>query len=230
MEHLTFEEIVGAIYADAPTPENLKLIGKVNSHVMNCPECYKIHKAVYDLYELGFEGGLDEVYRRINEPELAQSVSEDIAKEERQSDYSANPDATMVLKNYLTQIVLMIENRNKLVLKSMKDLGSLKHYYSYPMAVSTRGGENSVDTGRLVDDENLDNEIIYSDGLLQLQFSKLDFDDNGLSYPFVEILSDDRIIYNGPFDEDGEILKKVVPVNDISKIYVNVWEQDVQQR
>lgn len=211
MEHLTFNEIVDAIYTTELTPESARHIARVNAHVMNCPDCFKIHKAVYEIYELGFEQGLDVVNERLQELEEKYSLANDSSIAEK-------------VKNYITQIALDVENGKKLILNNIKSLSTLKYYYSYPIALATRGGNQQIDTSKLIDDENVDNLIELNDGLLKIQFSKIEYDGISMPYPSIEILTDNEVIYDGPMDEDNEKLFKCVKVKDNEKLYINIWE------
>ena len=65
--HLDFDDIVNFIYADKLNEDTEKLARRVNSHIIGCPECRDIYRAVHDLYELGFEGGVAKVSEKIRD-------------------------------------------------------------------------------------------------------------------------------------------------------------------
>ena len=234
MEHLTFEQIVDAIYSEGLSSENARRIARVNAHVMKCPKCFEIYKAVYDIYELDFDQGRDVVNERLKELEkryyssrvieeitdaVAQNLSEKI--EQDAEDFSAQSS----IRKYLAQISIELEKRQKIILKNIKNLSNINYYYSYPVALATRGGEQQIDTRKLIDDENIDNLIEINNGILKVQFSKLDFDDNNIQYPLLEILSDQKLLYEGPLDEDNEKLFKNIEINDHDNIIINLKEK-----
>ena len=211
MEHLTFDEIVNAIYAEEYTPENARLVAKVNSHVMNCPECDKIHKAVYEIYELGFEEGLDVVNERLRELKAAEIYKNDVES---------------ATEKHIMEMAIDIIDTHKIVLESIKRLSSICYYFSYPMSIADRGGDSQLDTTKLIDDENIDNTIEYSNGLLRIQLSKSDFDENKLAYPSIEIISDNNVLYDGVMDEEDELLYKSFNINKTGRIIINLKEQN----
>ena len=212
MEHLTFDEIVAAVYTEKLNPESTRLIARVNAHVMKCPDCFKTYKAIYEIYELGFEQGLDVVEERLKEIEN-ESLTDSQVHE--------------IVKKYIMQMALSIENKKQIVMNDFKNLSMLHHYYSYPTSVATRGGNQKLDMSKLIDDENIDNVIEYKDGFLKLQFSKFDYDDNGMKYPLLEVLSGKNVLYDGPFDEDDVTLYKNINLDNNYNVAINLKEHDV---
>ena len=50
-EHLDFDDIVDAIYTDEMTPDNMRLIHRVQAHVMKCDNCRHIYDTILTIRE-----------------------------------------------------------------------------------------------------------------------------------------------------------------------------------
>lgn len=55
--HLSFDEIVDVIYMERITPESIKLVHKVHSHVLTCRECKEIYDIVLAIKETQKDSG-----------------------------------------------------------------------------------------------------------------------------------------------------------------------------
>ena len=73
-EHLDFDDIVDAIYTDEMTPDNMRLIHRVQAHVMKCDNCRHIYDTILTIREWQ-EGVLsDEKLAQFSFPELLRSA------------------------------------------------------------------------------------------------------------------------------------------------------------
>lgn len=51
MEHLTVDEIIDFVSLNTVDEESMKLISKVNGHIIECAECRKKVRAFQDVYD-----------------------------------------------------------------------------------------------------------------------------------------------------------------------------------
>ena len=216
MDHLTFDEIVKAVFANEYTPENARLMAKVSSHVMSCEECNRIYEAVYDIYELGFEQGMDVVKERLQIASCEYEKNEVEGKEEIKEG-----------KSLLSSIFLSIQNGKKVVLNSIQNAFGIEYYFSYPTALATRGGEQKIVMDRLVDDENYDNQISISQGVLSVQLSGQDYFERGITSPYLDVFSGDAVLYSGPMDTSGNLITKCIPIKNDGEISLKIWGNHV---
>ena len=212
MEHLTFDEIVKAVFADENTPDNMRLIARMNAHVIQCKECNKVYNAVYDIYELGFEQGLEVVEQRLKEAESSFSQRN-----------------VLTDQDLLSSIVLSIKKGTKLVLDSIKNNIGIDYFFSYPMALATRGGNQKMETNKLIDDENLDNQIVLNDGKLSLYLCREDFSVRGINSLYMECREGNRILFSGPMEVYENTFQKSVDVGNDDTLCIKLWGNHVQQ-
>jgi predicted anti-sigma-YlaC factor YlaD len=50
-KHLTFDEMIGFLEIREINKETMKMAYRVNEHIHNCDECYKVYRALYKLFE-----------------------------------------------------------------------------------------------------------------------------------------------------------------------------------
>ena len=128
-EHLNFEDIVDAIYADEMTPDNMRLIHRVQAHVMKCDSCRHIYDTIQTIGDWREDELSDEKFAAVSFPEL--------------------------LKSAAVSLSVSISNGCRLALDGIQQLASgLDYSFEHPLALAARSGAGDEDMSRLVDEEN----------------------------------------------------------------------------
>lgn len=128
-EHPDFDDIVDAIYADEMTPDNMRLIHRVQAHVMKCETCRQTYETILAIKEWQ-EGEHSEV-----EP--------------------ATISLSGLLKNAVVNLSVSISDGCRLSLERLQQMVSAYEYsFEHPVAIAARSGAGEEDLSSLVDEEN----------------------------------------------------------------------------
>lgn len=166
-EHLNFEDIVDAIYADEMTPDNMRLIHRVQAHVMKCDSCRHIYDTIQTIRDWREDELSDEKFAAASFPEL--------------------------LKSAAVSLSVSISNGCRLALDGIQQLASgLDYSFEHPLALATRNGAGDEDMSRLVDEENDYNRLTLDGNKLTVS---LDAEDWGSDIPVLIAADADKNVY-----------------------------------
>ena len=166
-EHLNFEDIVDAIYADEMTPDNMRLIHRVQAHVMKCDSCRHIYDTIQTIRDWREDELSDEKFAAASFPEL--------------------------LKSAAVSLSVSISNGCRLALDGIQQIASgLDYSFEHPLALAARNGAGDEDMSRLVDEENDYNRLTLDGNKLTVS---LDAEDWGSDIPVLIAADADKNVY-----------------------------------
>ncbi len=166
-EHLNFEDIVDAIYADEMTPDNMRRIHRVQAHVMKCDSCRHIYDTIQTIRDWREDELSDEKFAAASFPEL--------------------------LKSAAVSLSVSISNGCRLALDGIQQLASgLEYSFEHPVALAARNGAGDEDMSRLVDEENDYNRLTLDGNKLTVS---LDAEDWGSDIPVLIAADADKNVY-----------------------------------
>ena len=140
-KHINFEDIEKCVYMRDITPDNMKLLHKVQSHILKCRECRDVYDKLLRV-------------KQVQDDIVVDNTLEEYASEK----YEVNKTGGM---RVATRIVVSIEKGIRLTLDGIDNfLNSFEYNFEHPIALATRTSEIQKNEMALVDEENDYNKII----------------------------------------------------------------------
>lgn len=173
-KHISFDDIEKCVYMRDITPDNMRLLHKVQNHILKCSKCRDIYDKILRV-------------EQIQDDIVAENIFEIYAP-------NKNEENKTRLVNVAMRMVVSIEKGIRLTLDGIDNfLNPLEYSFEHPMVLAARSSEIQKDEMTLVDEENDYNKIILNtEGLI----ITLDADEWYGGKPVLEIKASDGKSYS----------------------------------
>lgn len=193
-DHVSFDDIEKCVYMKDITPDNLRLLQRVQSHVLKCGECRNVYDKLMSV----------------------KNVQEDILDGSLTADTEVSSKAADLISNVAARLVVSIQKGIKLTLDRIDNLiDSVDYSFDHPMALASRSSGSDEDEMALVDEENDYNRLELSSDGLKVTLDAEDWED---SIPVIVVKQMDGTQHTVEMTSRGDRYIAVLPI-DISGQY-----------
>lgn len=194
--HISFDDIEKCVYMEDITPDNMRLLHRVQSHLLKCSEC----RDVYD--------------KMLRVKQVQDDIDAGIIPEgyvAKKSEESKN-----AIVNVAARLIVTVEKGIRLTLDSIDNvLDTLEYNFDHPMALASRSGRAAESETILVDEENDYNRLsIDTDGLTVT----LDAEDWDGIVPVLELKTLDGKVFSVEMAKQDDRYTAQLPI-DVSGRY-----------
>lgn len=200
--HITFDEMVDLIYSENLDAQSNNLAAKINSHIMNCEDCYEQYSVLLTLREQTEAIAVNEFLNSSEQLAVLKALKEFQIKNEAVGEQINT--FMEKLCSFTTSITMQIKNYSELVVRKAVKMGdSFAFDFSWAIPVGARGtGAQQVNRALVIDDENELNRIKLQGDSIILQLDPQGYGQN----PTVYLLTEDNNVVAKQLTREGDVL------------------------